>query len=272
MVLENNMGKWSRIKVGDRYNTIYGDEVTVIEYINCANVKIKFKAIGNERYCTSTALLCGRVRNFLSKSVFGVGFFGNGKYKSSYGGNSTQEYRTWLGMMERCYDKTFHEMYPNYANCSVCPEWHNFQYFAEWVQSATGFKEKDEKGKIYHLDKDLLIADNTQYGPTTCCFLPFQINIALKASKRNKKVDLPCGVYLSSSGSLYTSCISKYGIVYSLGCFKNVEDAVNTYNRNKSEYLRDLAERYKETISKHAYDVLLKYDPSNRDAYNFKGT
>jgi hypothetical protein len=62
-----------------------------------------------------------------------------------------------------------------------------FQDFAEWCQQQENYTSKDEKGRYYHLDKDILFANNKIYSKETCCFIPADLNMVL--SKGNNKTN-----------------------------------------------------------------------------------
>lgn len=58
----------------------------------------------------------------------------------------------------------------------------SFQEFAEWCQDQYGYLNKDEKGRYWQLDKDLLYFGNNAYSPTTCVFIPLRLNSFIPAS------------------------------------------------------------------------------------------
>lgn len=65
----------------------------------------------------------------------------------------------------------------SYADVVVSLEFLNFQKFATWYYRQPGCMEKG-----WHLDKDLLSMPGKRiYSPDTCCFLPSEINNALRA-------------------------------------------------------------------------------------------
>ncbi|AUR87223.1 HNH endonuclease [Vibrio phage 1.097.O._10N.286.49.B3] len=87
------------------------------------------------------------------------------KFPAKVDGKNSPAYTRWTGMMRRCYKGTD----PTYADCSVVPEWHDYEVFAEW------FYQQDWEGK--ELDKDSLIKGNRVYGPDTCTLLTKQENL-----------------------------------------------------------------------------------------------
>ena len=77
-------------------------------------------------------------------------------------------YRTWKGMLERCYSIKYQELRPTYIGCSVTDEWKTFSNFRSWMEKQD-FVDK-------HLDKDLLFEGNKIYSPETCVFVSGVVN------------------------------------------------------------------------------------------------
>ena len=100
------------------------------------------------------------------RTVYGVGFIGNGVNCCSASGQHTKSYSTWKEMIRRCYSGAFHIKNPTYKDCTVCDEWHDFQNFANW------FEDNYPKGVVlYQLDKDIKLKGNKVYSPATCLFV-----------------------------------------------------------------------------------------------------
>lgn len=80
-------------------------------------------------------IMRNEVKDLCKPTTFGVGYLGYGRYKSrdkSGGEDRTKVYRTWKGMLERCYSEKYLSKKPTYKGCSVDEDWHNFQNFASW--------------------------------------------------------------------------------------------------------------------------------------------
>ncbi|AUR86118.1 winged helix-turn-helix DNA-binding domain protein [Vibrio phage 1.082.O._10N.261.49.E4] len=161
---------------GKVYDTIGSGRAVVVRYINSKEVIILFEETGCERTCQSSHLRAGTVKDPLKPSVYGVGFIGCGQYKPTGNNKKTPEYRAWTGMLERCYSDKSIEVNPTYAGCTVCDEWHNFQYFAEW------FCARYKDG--YELDKDIKISGNKTYSPETCLLVSKIENVVEARAKR----------------------------------------------------------------------------------------
>ncbi len=107
-------------------------------------------------------------------SVYGVGFLGEGEFKSTNKGKHTPAYSSWKSMLRRCYSANTPKCY---TNVTVCKEWHNFQNFAAW------FVENYIEG--YHLDKDIKQPNNTHkvYSPEVCVYISLEENASLAGKK-----------------------------------------------------------------------------------------
>jgi hypothetical protein len=163
-----------------RFTNNDGHSGFVLRYVNAFEVHFQFDsgyvgcfAIGKIRN--------GKFRDKMQPSVFGIGFFGDGEYKSKENGKHTKVYAAWNSMLKRCYDEKYQARRPTYIGCSVAPEWHDFQCFAEWY-----YKNYPADGKDYQLDKDHLVKGNKLYGPDTCCFLTPQQNTETSQAKHYK--------------------------------------------------------------------------------------
>lgn len=77
-------------------------------------------------------------------------------------------YRTWKGMLERCYSDKYQETHPTYIGCSVSEDWWRFSNFRSWME------KQDFEGN--QLDKDLLFEGNKVYSSETCVFVTSSVN------------------------------------------------------------------------------------------------
>ena len=78
-------------------------------------------------------------------------------------------YRTWRGMLNRCYSIKTQERQPTYKGCSVSEEWLRFSNFKIWME------KQDWEG--LQLDKDLLFEGNKIYSAETCVFVTKAVNL-----------------------------------------------------------------------------------------------
>lgn len=151
---------------GTRHQTKNFGELEVVEYVDAKKVHVRFIDTGYERVVQSKHLRNGYAKDILKPSLFGVGFIGSGGYSTQINGERSKAYTTWYSMLSRCYSKRTQKRQPTYVGCLVCPEWHNFQNFAEWFED-----NYPTDGVDYQLDKDIKVKGNKVYSPETCLFV-----------------------------------------------------------------------------------------------------
>ena len=127
--------------------------------------------------------------------MLGIGYIGEGKYKSKENGKNTRVYKTWKNMLQRCYDSKYHEEKPTYINCSVSEEFHNFQNFGEWDE----YNFYQIEGQQMCLDKDILVKHNKLYSPDTCIYVPKTIN-SLFVKRQNDRGKSAIGTFCDKNG------------------------------------------------------------------------
>lgn len=187
----------------------------------------------------------------MKKLVQGVGI-NDGKYPATIGGKRTKEYTMWKSMLERCYSTKYQEGKPTYVGCNVSDMFKHYKYFFEWCQNQIGFNIAE-----YQLDKDLLIKHNKIYSEDNCVFIPKNINVLLTKRQLDRGL-LPIGVI--KHGNNYQAQCSTYGIKKCIGTFNTPELAFNAYKTFKESHIKELAEKYKDTIDPRAYQALMNYE------------
>lgn len=156
----------SILKVGDVFETLNYGTLEVIEYGGYETVTVRFKRTGYTTKTRSADIRSGRVKDYLKPSVAGVGYTGVGPYSKT---KTPKAYQVWQSMLARCYNTNNIGYRSSYRDCSVVPEWHNLQNFSAW------FYNNYIEG--YQLDKDIKIAGNKVYGPSTCMFVSQEDNV-----------------------------------------------------------------------------------------------
>jgi hypothetical protein len=241
-------------KIGQRYITNEGYTIEIVEQIRNGIYSVIFddgtllrnKKIGN--------IVTGKIKNPNHKSVYGVGFLGIGKYKISENGNLTKYCNLWIRMIQRCYDIKYLENQPTYKNCSVSEEWHNFQNFSEWVEN--NYTEE------FALDKDILQKENKMYSKETCCFVPAEIN-NLFTKRKARRGDCPIGVL--KNGNKFKASFSKNKVTTFIGSYNSIEEAFYAYKKEKEKHIKEVAEKWKDKISKKVYQALINYEVNIND-------
>ncbi len=240
--LTNNKKKYNGLTI----TTNEGYKAEIIDYKGWYNCVIKlYTDLKEEKYIIIEKALRvfkkGEIKNPFHKSVHGVGYVGLGKFKPCVNNMDTVEYSRWYAMMSRCYSKS--ENYKAYKDIIVCDEWHDFQVFAEW------FEENYIEG--FHLDKDILFKGNKVYSPETCCFVPNEINNLFKTGKNKGGV--------RKKGNKFLASISVNNKQFYIGSYNYEDEALNACIDKKRDYIKEIANEFKNKLTKNVYDKLTTY-------------
>lgn len=246
-------GKQTSISIGDTYTNRQGLIATVIKYIDKCNVVVRFND-DRATICTfyANALRKGGFKNPYQPSVFGVGFVGVGQYKTSEGGKATIEGSVWRDMLRRCYDNDYLDRNPSYIGCSVHPDWHNFQVFAEWLTNNRHYNLG------YQLDKDIINVGNKVYSEKDCRLVPREINTLL-TDCRGARGAYPQGVRPCSWGKRYRASIrcGSGKPRKQIGVYDTVEEASNAYIDAKKEQIIQRAIKWKDGMDDDVFESLI---------------
>ena len=235
-----------------------GYTMKIIEYNGRNNIWVEFQDENKSKVHTQYGNFeKGNVKNPYHPSVFGVGYYGIGKYKSrGKDKKKTNAYKYWINMLMRCYDPYTINKRLTYIDCYVCDEWLCFQNFAEWYYK-NYYECNNEK---MCLDKDILFKGNKIYSPENCIFVPHRINLLFTKSDAGRG-EYPIGVSPhKASGKLVVQCNTLEKQEH-LGYFplNRPFQAFYTYKQFKEKYIKQIADEYKELIPKKVYDALYKY-------------
>ena len=258
------IGKLKKERINLMFKSKYDEIYTVIDYNGTKKVLIRFEN-GYIKECAWREVRDGNVINPYTVTVCNVGFLGEGEYKKTINRKTTNVYNHWLGMIQRCYANN-EEKNPTYENCEVCKEWHNFQNFAKWYEG----NYYEIEGEEMHLDKDILIKGNKIYSPQTCIFIPKRIN-SLFTTSSSKKNDYPVGVYYHKNmDKLIVHCgitINNRKELKHLGYFSINEPfkAFNCYKIFKENYIKQVADEYKDLIPIELYEAMYRWEVEIND-------
>lgn len=237
------------------YNN-FGSKMIISVYRNTRDIDVYFP----EYDWTKESV---RYENFKNGSIScpyerrtcGIGYLGEGKYKTREDGKETEYHITWKTMMIRCYSDNKHKKYTTYIKCTVCDEWHCFQNFAKWYEE-NYYKIENEK---IDLDKDILNKGNKIYSPNSCIFVPRRIN-SLFVKNDIDRGEYPIGVsYRKREGVYVAQCRNDKNREF-LGRFNNSIDAFNSYKEYKEKIIKEVADKYKDKIPNKLYEALYKYE------------
>lgn len=227
-------------KIGDIVKTYCGD-VKVIAVNSWRKIDVMFVKTGYMTTTSSSDLTKGYVKDYLSPTLFGAGVLGRKLLPED-----KTAYNMWRSMLTRTQQQ---ELYPAYKGVTVSEDFLTFTTFKEW------FDKNKPNYTEYNLDKDLL-GDGKIYSPTTCCILPREVNIAIA----KKKVGGTGYTGVRRSHDKFYSSVRRGDDKCYLGTFETAKEAAFVYKQAKEDYIKSLAEKWKDQIAPRVYDALLRYE------------
>ncbi len=186
------------------------------------------------------------------KLMYGTGYNTQGIHKARLGNNFNKTYYVWKNMIQRCYCHETQIKHPTYKDCTVCPEWHDYQVFAEW------YTNHEYYGLGYQLDKDLLNQGNKIYSPDTCCLVPKELNILLNDSAKARG-EYPQGVSFHKKSGKYCAQININGKRKHIGLFICPDKAYIAYKVAKEHYVKQKANEWRDRIAPEVFDALMSW-------------
>lgn len=241
-------------RLGETRINNQGEVMFIVEFNNKTDITVQFKSTGEIVKTLYTNFKSGSVKSHFTPSVYGAGIVGLAeKYDKNL--KPLIAYKRWTDMIERCYSERCKTKQPSYRDVTCCEEWIYYPNFKEWYEN----NYYEIEGQRMHLDKDILNKGNKIYSSDNCIIVPQCINnLFLRREKCRGK--LPLGVHLS--GNKYTANISYNDKKQqkSLGSFDTPEDAFYLgYKPAKEQYMKDMADLYKEQIPNKLYEALYNY-------------
>jgi len=199
----------------------------------------------------------------MSDLVCGIGV-NEGKYPAKVGGKNTREYILWRNMLLRCTENGL-DKNPSYTGTTCSENFKSYTFFHEWCQEQIGFENKDENGRFWHLDKDLLTKGNKLYSEYVCVFVPHRINLMLTKSDATRG-EWPVGVYLNKPCEKFIAyCSTGGGKRQHLGLFTAPQDAFLVYKAFKETLIKQVAGEYKHQLDARVYEALTNYKVDEND-------
>ena len=234
----------------------YGNFI-IIGYTNNRNVTVKFIDTDYINTVSLNNITTGNIKDNSKATLYGVGIVGD-KYLTKIGRKHTREYTVWSRMLERCYYEKSRLKNPSYTDCLVSNSFKDFTYFHEWCNEQIGFSDYDDNNKSFEIDKDLLVKGNTLYSENTCIFLPKDVNVALTKSDRTRGCNV-IGVNFHKASNKFQARFRKANESIYLGIYNTEIEAFNAYKKAKENYLKELANKWKNKIDLRAYEALMNY-------------
>lgn len=229
----------------------YGD-VEIVEYINNKRAIIKFINTGYTVEENWSAIRSGYIKDRSVPTTCGFGYIDI--EGASIGRNMTKEYQLWNNMINRCYNEVTRQKHLSYVDCYVSEEWRYLSNFKEWCNRQIGF---DQEG--FQLDKDILVKGNKVYSEDTCCFVPAEINsLIIKADRIRGKY--PIGIYEDKQAGKFKVRISVEGKQKHIGRYYCEKEAFYAYKVAKEQYIKEVANKWKDQIDPRVYNALMCYE------------
>lgn len=147
----------------------------------------------------------------------------------------TRAYLLWMSILSRTRGKNSRKAsYVNTVN-----SFESFQEFAEWCQDQYGYLNKDEKGRYWQLDKDLLYFGNNAYSPTTCVFIPVRLNSFIPASPGGRIGQFLQGVSWHIHHKKFRAASSENSKILNLGLYDSEIEAHRAWQKHKIQKLEE---------------------------------
>ena len=260
---ETIITKVANERLGETVLQNCGEIAYIVEYVDSKNITVQFKTSGELVKTKYDVFVRGKIKSHFTPSVFGVGTTGLEPIKNE-SGEKLDSYVCWNDMLKRCYSAKYQEKHPTYKGCSVCDEWLYYPNFKKWHEA--NYYEIDNKTS--QLDKDILIKGNKIYSPETCIFVPQFIN-NLFTKRQKTRGTLPIGVCYYKASKKYKASLSvfKNGKKASkhLGYFDTADEGFEAYKKAKEDYIKEVADNYKDKIPVELYEAMCNYSVSIND-------
>lgn len=143
-----------------------------------------------------------------------------------------------------------------YEDVTICEEWKDFETFYEWLKD--NWVDCDER---VDLDKDLLGKNNKIYSPQTCCLIPHSLNVSIRIPNKQEARGIANWDEKRQAYKIRID-VGKYHINTQRRKYK---DAMDLYFVKKDEFVKALAEDYRDIILPSVYEQFMQYN--SRELY-----
>lgn len=238
-------------RLGLTKNNNFGTEMKIIEVLQNDKIIVQFQdKFKHSKETHWNNFKRGTVLNPYDKTLYGVGYLGEGKYTCHDNGVLTNHYIIWANILCRCYYEKNRHLNSSYEGCGMVDNWHNLQWFSEWYYD--NVYDAGDGGRL-HVDKDILFKDNKLYSPETCIMVPQRINMLFMKKSRITDADLPAGIRRTMSGFS-----AEYNTKY-LGVYEKLDKAIEQYEIEKRIHIKELADEYKKVMPSEVYNALINW-------------
>ena len=258
-----SFAKIANKRLGETVMQKCGELAFIVEYVNSMDITVQFKKTGELVKTRYDVFVKGSVKSHFTPSVFGIGITGLEPTRDE-NGEMLDSYRCWNNMLMRCYSAKYQQKYQTYRGCCVSEVWLYYPNFKNWYDN----NYYEINNKTSQLDKDILIKNNKVYSPDTCVFVPNFIN-TLFVKRQNDRGDLPIGVTYHKVNKKYQAQLSVFRngkkTKEYLGYFTTPEEAFNAYKRAKEDYIKEIADEYKDKIPAKLNKAMYAYEVEIND-------
>ena len=239
-------------RVGEENYNNQGCLMKIIEYRKSNDITVEFQ--DEHKYKTNSRydrFKSGNIKNIYAPFLKCSCNVCLGNTTSKIDKKNKKSYDVWNSMIQRCYLTTYQKRQPTYIGCSVCDEWLCFENFEKWFNE-NYYEIPNER---VCLDKDILVKGNKIYSPSTCIFVPQNINTLFTKCNVNRG-KYPIGVQLTKTKSKpYRAEMRGHYI----GHFETTEEAFQAYKKVKEQHIKEIANEYKDKIPQKLYEALYAY-------------
>lgn len=254
--------KASKAVIGLQQITSHGSLIEITNYKNNENIEITFLETGYKK--TISWRTFQKNKNIVSpycKTVYGVGYLGEGEYPTFINSKKTKCYMTWTDMIRRCY-VIEENKHVTYRDCEVCEEWHNYQTFAQWYDE----NYYEVGNELMMLDKDILVKGNKIYSPETCIYVPSRINnLFTKTNAKRGNLPIGVGIHQGKYKAHMSKLVDGKKQMRYYGNYNTPEEAFECYKQIKEEYIKEVADEYSGQIPDDLYFALYSYEVDIND-------
>lgn len=152
-------------------------------------------------------------------------------------------YADWSSMLIRSFSEEYKAKRTCYAKVTCCEEWRLFSNFLEWFNTNG---QPFDQIKNLDLDKDLLSLWGNTYSPSTCIYVPKELNSILVMTTNSK--DCLLGVYFDKESGKYRTQgkTTPYGVKIKSDRFTSELEAHHSYLVYKAGILMWASESFDE--------------------------
>lgn len=192
--------------------------------------------------------------------AYGIGYNTGEKQFYNPDGHRTREGEYWYSMFVRSYSKQYQDKKPRYMGCSVDSSFHDFEDFRLWMKDQVG---SDNQG--WHIDKDILFANNKVYSPETCVFVPRELN-SFYTKRQKSRGKYPLGVsYHKPLDKFMVSGHNLCGGTVYLGVVDNPSEGFEIFLDFKRKQAKELANKWEGKVDNRVVESLLSFTLSEDD-------